>query len=627
MATGDLDKDVGEIPIEEHDEDVEEASLEIEEIEKDSKTVKRCSVCKRMVFGHKGLVGKKCNLEAILDEEELRKDDKIKNEMRRKKREIISKAKENEEEKKLQEEKEKALEKLEIVKAKNKEATEKKDADKRKDKLKKEMEEISRLTKKEEEEEKLREKDAKRSRESRSRQERRSHERKRSRERRSNERRNSSRTRRSHERRDDYRGGNQRNRERYVHSSTPRRRSQERSQRRERSRDSRRMENNSGRMVNNSRWMGNNTRRMENDFGRFDNDSRRKDSIHDTVVNSMVDAFSKFGDMSDKGKDPPPVWEKTISFSGWRRSVELWSDSSLKPSKKAHLLLEMLKKDTDHGGLKELIVQEVIENEEFDFKRADVIKVMLDIIEAFVEESKWTKNVKLAREFCEFKQETGEDTTKYVIRFSAFEAKLKNEKVSMSNLFKTGFLLNQSKLGHMEKSNIMASIDMNDEPTVLEKVKKKMRENHEVNKETKEAFVATKEKEPIQTMYGDFQGGSRDKDRRNQSFGRDRSRGRSRDRGFQRDGKPYHGGFKSKSRDRSFRRSSSKGPRREQSSHRERRNEDNSVKRTYKVEKLNFDIDKTVFENENRMLIDSGCPGMVCGEAWLTAYESSCGKS
>ena len=107
--------------------------------------------------------------------------------------------------------------------------------------------------------------------------------------------------------------------------------------------------------------------------------------------------------------------------------------------------MEMLKKDTDH---KELIVQEVLENEEFYFKRADFIKVMLDIIEAYVEESKWTKNVKLAREFCEFKQETGEDTTKYVIRFSALEAKYENKKVSISNLFKTVLLLNQSKFGH-----------------------------------------------------------------------------------------------------------------------------------------------------------------------------------
>ena len=40
------------------DEEGEEAVMEIEEIErepKDSAKVKRCSVCRRMVFGHKGL--------------------------------------------------------------------------------------------------------------------------------------------------------------------------------------------------------------------------------------------------------------------------------------------------------------------------------------------------------------------------------------------------------------------------------------------------------------------------------------------------------------------------------------------------------------------------------------------
>ena len=85
--------------------------------------------------------------------------------------------------------------------------------------------------------------------------------------------------------------------------------------------------------------------------------------------------------------------------------MEAWSDSNLKPSKKANLLLEMLKRDADHNGLKELIIQEVIENEDFDYRKPNVIIDILNKIEGFVEESKWTKNVRLAKEFYDFKQE------------------------------------------------------------------------------------------------------------------------------------------------------------------------------------------------------------------------------
>ena len=119
------------------DEEGEEAVMDIEEIErepKDSAKVKRCSVCRRMVFGHKGLVGKgKCKLKVIEDDEELKKDDVVKNEMRKKKRDIINRAKEKDEEKKLQEDKDKALEKLAKAKAKKKETAEKVAADERKE--------------------------------------------------------------------------------------------------------------------------------------------------------------------------------------------------------------------------------------------------------------------------------------------------------------------------------------------------------------------------------------------------------------------------------------------------------------------------------------------------------------
>ena len=206
------------------------------------------------------------------------------------------------------------------------------------------------------------------------------------------------------------------------------------------------MENDSRRMENDSRRMENDSRRMDKDF----DDSKRVQSIQEAVATTMVEAIAKLGDNADRSRDPPPAWEKTISFSGWRRSVEMWSDNNTKPSKKANMLLEMIKKDTDHDGLKEMIIHEVIENEEFYNQNVDVIKTILDKINEFVEETKWKKNVRLAREFFDFKQETIEDSVKYVTRFSASEAKMKNEKILMSKIFKTGVLLNQSTLNIRE---------------------------------------------------------------------------------------------------------------------------------------------------------------------------------
>ena len=99
MASVDHSKDGGggsEDELLVNEEEGEEATMDIEEIEKepkDSVKVKRCSACRRMVFGHKGTVGKeKCKLKKIEEDDELKKNDQIKNEMRKKKREIMNKA-------------------------------------------------------------------------------------------------------------------------------------------------------------------------------------------------------------------------------------------------------------------------------------------------------------------------------------------------------------------------------------------------------------------------------------------------------------------------------------------------------------------------------------------------------
>ena len=85
----------------------------------------------------------------------------------------------------------------------------------------------------------------------------------------------------------------------------------------------------------------------------------------------------------------------------------------------------MLKKDEKKKGLKEMIVSEIIENKNFDYKDGEVIKNILEKIGEFVEESEWTKNVALAKEFDTFCQKDGESNREFVGRFTNLETKLK----------------------------------------------------------------------------------------------------------------------------------------------------------------------------------------------------------
>ena len=67
----------------------------------------------------------------------------------------------------------------------------------------------------------------------------------------------------------------------------------------------------------------------------------------------------------------------------WKKQVLEWADNNHRPLIKANKLIEMLKKDSDHPGLKEVVIQQVVENTEFDKRKPDVIENILKIIEDF----------------------------------------------------------------------------------------------------------------------------------------------------------------------------------------------------------------------------------------------------
>ena len=99
-----------------------------------------------------------------------------------------------------------------------------------------------------------------------------------------------------------------------------------------------------------------------------------------------------------------------------------------------------------------------------------------------MEESEWTRNVSLAKEFASISQKAGESNREYVGRFSNLETKLKNEKVGISNTFLASWLLNKSRIPQAEKNNILANFDLEDKENSLKNLKKKIRK-HTVNKQ------------------------------------------------------------------------------------------------------------------------------------------------
>ena len=188
----------------------------------------------------------------------------------------------------------------------------------------------------------------------------------------------------------------------------------------------------------------------------------------------------------------------------------------MKPYRKAQALIEDLKKNDKRKGLKEMIVNEIVENQEFDLESLDVIENIINKVKDFLQDSKWSRTILLADEFCKFQQKSSEDNRDFVVRFGNLETKLKNEKVGINSTFLAAVLLNTSSMTQPEKNNILANFDLeNVNPEeLLKKIKKKIRDLDA----TKEA---SKKSDVKETLFGNNDG---------RNF-RDRSRSRNGERG------------------------------------------------------------------------------------------------
>ena len=247
----------------------------------------------------------------------------------------------------------------------------------------------------------------------------------------------------------------------------------------------------------------------------------------------------------------------------------------------------------------------------------DIIKKVKD----FTLESLWSRNVLLADELCKFEQKVGEGNRDYVTRFSNLETRLKTEEVELKGRFLAAILLNKSKIPQHEKNNILANFDLenDDQNELLKKIKKKIRDLDVMKEASKEDVKETFFNDQFnRRSYRD-----RSRSRSRFSKGKDRNDSRNRDRNRTDSRNGDRNRTDSKNRDRN--RSQSRGR-----FNKERPIEEGSpnVKRTYKCDKFKINTEKSIFENkvENKAVLDSGCPEMVGGTAWLKTYEHSLGE-
>ena len=140
------------------------------------------------------------------------------------------------------------------------------------------------------------------------------------------------------------------------------------------------------------------------------------------MMENVVQAVKRVGDDQDKKLDPPPGWDTGISVEGWSRSVLIWAEAKAKPERKVQALVELLKKEK-REGIKEMVVAEVVENSDFDYKAEDGVERILKKIKELLDESRWSKISSLVDEFKEFKQIDGEGNKEFVSRFSTLESR------------------------------------------------------------------------------------------------------------------------------------------------------------------------------------------------------------
>lgn len=297
-----------------------------------------------------------------------------------------------------------------------------------------------------------------------------------------------------------------------------------------------------------------------------------------------------------------PKWSKGMTVDAWKRSVRQWDKTSKSSMKKYLKLTEYLKTETEHEGLKEYVIDHIIEAGDIREDDPNAVEMIISKIVDFADETLWKKTGDCVDDLLGFEKLNEETMKQFIARFERMVTRMKNAKIRISEMFLANFLLKKSKLTKIEKKAILSKTDLDKTDETLKTLKNALKDL---------CADDDKDNDVHQTLYGGYTPGKRHGSRnrfgdRNSRFG-DRNRSSSR-------GRSYSG---SQNRSKSY-----------EEYQKWKKNQYNSPsqsKQIYECQVFKMDLQENLFDQDtvNLGIVDSGCPEAVAGLPWFKLYVDS----
>ena len=328
-----------------------------------------------------------------------------------------------------------------------------------------------------------------------------------------------------------------------------------------------------------------------------------------------------------------------MTVESFIKRLRVWfvSHSNVPESLKMTLILDSLKDNKEREDLRRWVIYNIDDDDSFDLTMGGIFEDFIQRFKDKFQASNWEQSERVWQTLLEFKANQEEKTKEYIARFNEIESQMKNIANKVPDVFMASHLLNRASISEHSKQSILANIDLEDKKNVLKNVKKKMEQllpklNYEdpqmtlwnqrmfygpLNKRGEFYRGDTHPNQGQDYPKGSLSGRSKSRDRElaaqileaeqtSQSF-RGRSRSQGRNQGWQERGRSRSQGRRDPSRGRSGRR--------EPSRHRD--------VFTCEVEGVEEPHEVFFTENDNKAVLDSGCPKTVGGKHWLKLYVTS----
>ena len=326
------------------------------------------------------------------------------------------------------------------------------------------------------------------------------------------------------------------------------------------------------------------------------------------------------------GPTPVPKFYKNMTVEAFCKRLKVWNQNQGNSSEslKMTMILDSLKENTEREELKNWVIFNIDDDESFDLTEAGIFNKFLARLKEKFDISSWEKSETVWRDLLAFKAKEDEKTKMFLERFQEIESRMKNIGNVVPDMFMAVHLLDRAEIPEHTRQSVLSNINLEDKRTVLKDVKKKMenlipkvgrmeekltlwndRQKGYEGPENKRGRFYRGENYPQQDLREGRRQGGRSKEREEQYWmqeaeresqqGRGRSKSRNR--------------FENRGRSNSKGRSKSRG-----------RDQTRDVFSSDSVEHMQ---DVYFTDEENKAVLDSGCPKTVGGKFWLDMYVQS----